>query len=91
MMKECKKLANMLMESQEKCDAHWEQKLYKKFNQNLLSLDYLDIEGKGFILKEDLARFISMFSKKLYSNREIAPLFKRMRRFGKSRTTILKY
>jgi hypothetical protein len=49
----------------------------RKFKKDRLCFDDLD-QGKGYFLKEDLTRFISMKSNEMYCNRAISLIFKRI-------------
>ena len=67
-----------LIETFVKALRYWQQKLEKQFYIEELQIRDLDVRKSGRIDKGDFARFISTHAKKLYCNRDICLIFKRI-------------
>ena len=62
---------------------HWNDKISNKFSKDHLesegfSVSKLDLDRKGYILVEDLVRFLNIESGTFLRNRDVSIIFKRI-------------
>jgi hypothetical protein len=70
-------LVFLIVDSFLKCQSQWKNHIVRKFARDALDLRDLD-EGKGYFLKEDFTRFLSIKSQQMYCNRAVNLIFKRI-------------
>ncbi len=65
------------------CEKNWKKNLYRKFNKNALEHEdfnslSIDLDKKGYIVLEDLVRWLNMETGTFFRNRDLFTIFKRM-------------
>lgn len=65
------------------CEKFWKRNIWKKFNRKTLDEEdlnnlALDLDRKGYIVLEDLVRFLNMETGTFFRNRDLIAIFRRI-------------
>jgi hypothetical protein len=64
-------------------EKHWRRNILRKFNRRALEEEELnshslDLDKKGYLVLEDLVRFLNMETGTFFRNRDLVPIFRRL-------------